>query len=232
MKPTLKIESAKMRAALRDYSKHSKRDLAELINQKAYSILIKAAAQNRVADRGKIIAELGQQATAIRAQKVKFTKRSGVKRGKLITERIYPQALYAIVRWKAGKAGRIIPASQMEAEAKRELGRRLSAVNFMKAGWFAALAPVARAIGKALRAGNMRRAKRAFGGATPATFKGNSTAATFFNTSFNKRENTTDPNPTRWAEDALALAMSQETSNMRQRIAAKLAARAKRMGAR
>jgi hypothetical protein len=232
MKPTLKIESAKMRAALRDYSKHSKRDLAELINQKAYSILIKTAAQNRVSDRGKIITELGQQATAIRAQKVKFTKRSGVKRGKLVTERIYPEALYAIVRWKARKAGKIIPQSEMESEAKRELGRRLSAVNFMKAGWFVALAPVARAIGKALRGGNLRRAKKAFGGATPATFKGNATAATFFNTSFNKPANTTDPKPTRWAEDALALAMQQETANMRQRIADKLAARARRMGSR
>lgn len=232
MKPTLKIEMPRMRAALRDYSKHSKRDIAELINQKAYSVLLKSAAQNRVADRGKIITELGQQATAIRAQKVSFKKRGGVRRGKLVTERIYPEALYAIVRWKARKEGKVISAGQMEAEAKRELGRRLSAVNFMKSGWFAALAPIARAIGKALRAGNLRRAKKAFGGATAAVFKGNATAATFFNTSFNKRENTTDPNPTRWAEDALALALQQETSNMRQRIADKLAKRAKRMGSR
>lgn len=227
MSAKLTIAGNEMQQALKDYAKHSKRGLDELINQKSYSVLIKTAAQNRVADRGKIITELGQQATAIRAQKVRFTKK-GVTRGKIVTERIFTPALYTIVKWKAAKEGRVIPASQLESEAKRELGRRLSAVNFMKSGWFAALEPIARAIGKPLKKGNMKRAKRAFGGGEAAKFKGWKTVANFFNTSFNRPSNTTDKQPTRWAEDALTLALQQETANMRERTAAKLQSLANR----
>ena len=79
LKPTIQINAIEFQNAIVEYSAQSKRGIAELLNQKAYSVLIKAAAQNKVADRGKIISDLGQQATAIRGQKVRFTK-NGVKR--------------------------------------------------------------------------------------------------------------------------------------------------------
>ena len=50
MKPNIQVDTREMNAALKEYAAHSKRDLAEILNQKAYSILIKAAAMNRVAD--------------------------------------------------------------------------------------------------------------------------------------------------------------------------------------
>jgi len=219
-----------MQRALREYAATSKRELAVIVNQKAYSILLKAAGVNRVADKAKIQAELGQQATAIRGQKVRFLKDGSIKRGRIITEKIYTSALYAIVLWKARKKGRVIKSSELEGEAKRELGRRLAAVSYMKSGWFAALEPIARAIGKPLKKGNLRRAGKAKGGGKAAKWFGYRTFVSFFNTSFNKPENTTDPNPTRWAEQALEYGLNQETATMRDRLAKKLAAQAKRQG--
>ena len=217
MKTGLHIDSAEMSRALEEYAKHSKRDMATLVNQKAYSILLKAAGMNRVADRGKIISDLGQQSTAIRAQKVRITK-AGVKRGKMITERIYSPALYAIVRWKAAKSGRKIQASEMEGVARKELSRRLQSVSFMKSGWLAAISNIAASIGK------QRKVRKGYGSSNPA-LPGTSPSASFWNTSFNKPSNTTDKRPTRWAEDALRGGFLAEMQNMRQRIAAKLARR-------
>ena len=225
LKPTIQINAIEFQNAIVEYSAQSKRVIAELLNQKAYSVLIKAAAQNKVADRGKIISDLGQQATAIRGQKVRFTK-NGVKRGKLITEKIYSAALYAIVKWKAAKKGITIAASDMESAARKELARRLSAVAFMKSGWLDAIGGVARAIGKPEK--NKKRAKK-FGASTAAK-PSISPSVQFFNIAFAKASNTTDPAPTRWAEQALSLAMSQETANMRQRTAEKLAQLARRHG--
>ena len=185
LKPTIQINAIEFQNAIVEYSAQSKRGIAELLNQKAYSVLIKAAAQNKVADRGKIISDLGQQATAIRGQKVRFTK-NGVKRGKLITEKIYSAALYAIVKWKAAKKGITIAA---------------------------------RAIGKPEK--NKKRAKK-FGASTAAK-PSISPSVQFFNIAFAKASNTTDPAPTRWAEQALSTALAQETANMRQRTAEKLA---------
>lgn len=217
MKPGIHIDSALFQRTLDEYAKHSKRDMATLVNQKAYSILLKAAGMNRVADKGKIISELGQQSTAIRAQKVRITK-AGVKRGKMITERIYSPALYAIVRWKAAKSGRKIQASEMEGAARKELARRVKSVSFMKSGWLAAISNIAASIGK------QRKVRKGFGSSTPAK-PGASPSASFWNTSFNKPSNTTDKRPTRWAEDALRGGFLAEMQNMRQRIAAKLARR-------
>lgn len=218
LKPTIQINAIEFQNAIVEYSAQSKRGIAELLNQKAYSVLIKAAAQNKVADRGKIISDLGQQATAIRGQKVRFTK-NGVKRGKLITEKIYSAALYAIVKWKAAKKGITIAASDMESAARKELARRLSAVAFMKSGWLDAIGGVARAIGKPEK--NKKRAKK-FGASTAAK-PSISPSVQFFNIAFAKASNTTDPAPTRWAEQALSTALAQETANMRQRTAEKLA---------
>ena len=231
MKPTIRIDTKEMNAALKEYAAHSKRDLQEILNQKAYSILIKAAALNRVADKGKIQSELGQQSSAIRGQKVKFLKGGGIKRGKLIVERIYSPALYAIVRWKAARNGKTITGKQMESEARKELSRRMSAVSFMKSGWFAALENIARKIGKPLKKGNTRKAKRGFGGSSPARWLGWNTSVSFWNTSFNRKQNTTDQNPVRWADAALSEAMRLEVATMKARIAAKLEARARRQAA-
>lgn len=205
-----------MSRALNEYVKHSKRDMATILNQKAYSILLKASAQNRVADKGKIIAELGQRSTAIHAQKVRFTKK-GIKRGKMITEKIFSPALYAIVQWKAKRAGRTVPRNEMEREAQKELARRVSSISFMKSGWLAALGKIGDAIGKPLRS----KKRKAFGDSTPA--KSSETPfVTFENTSFDKPQNTTDKNPTRWAEEALRKGFSQELANIKNRIAEKL----------
>tara|TARA_R110000868_G_C10640296_1_gene744076 strand:+ start:81 stop:710 length:630 start_codon:yes stop_codon:yes gene_type:complete len=206
-----------MSRALAEYAKYSKRDTATLLNQKAYSILIKAAAQNRTADKGKIIAELGQEATAIRAQKVRITK-AGVKRGKMITEKIFAPALYAIVQWKAKRAGRVINSSEMEREAQKELSRRISAISFMRSGWLAAIGNIGAAIGKPSR----QRKRKAFGSSIAAKPE-TSPHVSFENTSFDKAHNTTDKDPTRWAREALQKGFVQETANMRQRIAQKLA---------
>lgn len=227
MKPSIKINEAELQKTFRRYREVSKRGLAEDINQKSYSILIKAAAQNKTADRAKIQDELGQQATAIRGQRIKIRKDGTIQRGKLITERIYGERLYAIVRAKFAKQGRTISAGELESTAKRELSRRMSAINFMKSGWFAALAPIAKAIGKSLKA---KRSQKAFGGATAAKPDSFKPASLFFNTSFNKPENTTDKQPTRWALQALAKAFSQEAADMRQYIAKKMQARLKRAG--
>lgn len=232
MKPNIQVDTREMNAALKEYAAHSKRDLAEILNQKAYSILIKAAAMNRVADKAKIISELGQQASAIRGQKVRILKSGEIKRGKLIVERIYSPALYAIVRWKAAKRGQFIPANQLEAVARKELARRIAAVNYMKSGWFSALKKVAEKIGKPLKKMNTRRAQRGKGDSKPAKWFGWNTVVEFWNDSFNKPENTTDKHPTRWAEQALSAAMAQEVQTMKTRIAAKLEARAKRQQAR
>lgn len=217
MKPTIHFDSTEMNRALEEYAKYSKRDMATLLNQKAYSILLKAAAQNRIADKGKIISELGQQATAIRGQKIRVTK-AGIKRGKMITEKIFAPALYAIVQWKARKAGRVIPSSDMEREAQKELSRRISSISFMKAGWLAAIGNVGAAIGKPSR----QRKRKAFGSSIPAK-PGTSPYVSFENTSFDKAQNTTDKDPTRWAREALQKGFSQEIATMRQRIAQKLA---------
>jgi hypothetical protein len=232
VKPHLKVDTREMNAALAEYAAHSKRDLNEILNQKAYSILIKAAAMNRVADKGKIQAELGQQASAIRGQKVRFLKGGGIKQGKLIVERIYSPALYAIVRWKAAKEGRTITGAQLEAAARKELSRRMSAVSFMKSGWFSALQKIASRIGKPLKKGNTRKATRGFGDSIPARWFGYNTSVSFWNTSFDKPKNTTDPKPTRWAEMALVQAMNEEMATMKARIAAKLEARARRQQSR
>lgn len=222
-----------MQKALAEYAQHSRRGLAEIINQKAYSVLLKAAAQNRVADRARIISELGQQATAIRGQKIKVLKSGKIRPGALLREKIYGSALYAIVRWRAAKKGRQIAASEMEAEAKRELGRRLSAVAFMKSGWFAALGRIGGAIGKPLIAGNARRSGKGFGGSEPAQPLGSRFRTRFWNSSFDLPGNTSDPaRGSGWAEQALEKGMMQETANMRQRTAQKLEAMARRQGSR
>jgi hypothetical protein len=89
----------------------------------------------------------------------------------------------------------------------------------MKSGWLDAIGGVARAIGKPEK--NKKRAKK-FGASTAAK-PSISPSVQFFNIAFAKASNTTDPAPTRWAEQALSTALAQETANMRQRTAEKLA---------
>jgi hypothetical protein len=227
VKPEIKLDTRDFNRALKEYAAESKRDIAELLNQKAYSVLIAAAAINRRADRARVLSELGQQSSSIRANKVRITKSGKVIRGKPVFEKVFSPTLYAIIFAKAKKSGQKI--IDIEAAAQKELSRRLSSISFMKAGWFAALKKVAFSIGKSLKKENSRRGKDAFGDSSPALPK-EKTEVSFWNTSFSRPENTTDTNPTRWAEKAIQKALAQESSNMRQRLASKLQSKARRRG--
>ena len=203
----------------------SKRGLAEDVNQKAYSILIAASKLNKKADKAEID-EFFQKSSNVVGQKVRFLKSGGVKVGNEIRQTSFPPEVFAVVNWKRRKEGKpALRGAELLKAAEKEHSRRKSSVGFMRSGWLAAVANVARKIGKTVTKNTARRAAQNLGESTPAR-EGVNPTAKFWNDAFSKITSSNPPNE--WAAKALQSAIVQETARMGEYVARKMEERARK----
>lgn len=214
---SIRVDTTRLAAQFRRYREFSKRGLAEDVNTKSYHILQAASKFNKRGDKAAIEETFSPQATAT-ATKVRITK-SGVKRGREIVETRFPPNAYAITQAKRRKLGKApLRGEELRAAVTKEFASRKKGIGFMASGWLAAIAKVARAIGKTVGKNAARREAQAIGDSQPAR-PGLNPTARWWNDAFSKTT-TTDP-PTTIAAEALQRAIEQEIRSMGDYIARK-----------
>lgn len=188
--------------ALRRYLPHTKRTLAEIINQKGYAINRTANAITAKADAKRLEAEIGPEAQS-----------------KAIPN---APALAVIINAKRGK-GKGLYGSEMRAAVEKEWRRRKAAINFLRAGFLPGVAAFARSLGKAVgRNASRWAAVHGMGGATPAR-PGVKVEATFFNAAVELAPKSSRPDAAAAkAEAGLERASAQEIASMDKYIERKM----------
>lgn len=135
--PVITVDTREFSAALKEYMKHTKRDLAEVINQKSFSIATAAAKITHKANAAEIKAQLAEIVTATNGRPA---PRAGL-----------------LVNWRRGQKG--LPGlrgQEMDAAITALKKNRAAHVAFLRAGWLPSVAKLARAIGKAPSANAQR----------------------------------------------------------------------------
>lgn len=236
---SLTIDSREFEAALREYMPHTKRDLAEVINQKAYSICVAASKITHAASYQKMLMEVGPIATEIIGQRVRITKHKGVKRGKLITRKVFASTdtgprMALIVNRRLGRQGKPgLYGPDMREAVESKWTTRARAIGFVRAGWLAPLFAMAGALGIKARTPSKKMFERsdikARGWAKSAKASINPTAE-FWNSSGSPI--TTKDLAPEVASDGLEKAIAQEIQRMGEHVAKKLQERANKYAAR
>jgi hypothetical protein len=203
---SLVVDTREFSAAVKEYMKHTKRDLAEVINQKYFSITTAAAKMTHKAAAAQIRAELEEIVTATNGT-------SAPRAALLVNRNRYP-----------GLRG-----AEMEQAIERLKKNRASHIAFVRAGWLPAVASAARAIGKP-PSGNAVRWENAtavngtgkLGGGTAAKESINPTAE-FWNAAGDISPKATKPGGAQdFAAAGLQSAISQEIGRMAAHVAQKL----------
>jgi hypothetical protein len=129
MEPRFTIDSREFSKALREYKDVSKSSLVEIIIRRTLFILRRALARTPLATRAAV-----EQAVNLVGTKLRRDKKTGLlKKGANV---------YGTVRWLEGrivkkwqKEGRSFTHADVVKEARKGLGRRLSAIGSLRAGW-------------------------------------------------------------------------------------------------
>lgn len=217
MKPEIKIDTREFQRTLKSYMEWSKKDLAFVINDKAFRMAKAASFFNFKADKAKISASLladgkngAPRAAAIINRNLKLGGPMGERVSKIVKEPI-------------GKG--LFGAKMREAE-KKFIKAMSGAASFMSSGWLPAVAAFGRASGQTkFNKNTLRAEKKNLGGATLAR-PGMNPVAVLWNAAFSKPENTSNPNAIKHAETALSKAMIQEQASMAKYIERKMQQRA------
>jgi hypothetical protein len=144
LSPSIRIDTTKLNAAIREYMSFTKKDLAEVINTKAFFIALKALQYTPAAKQARIQAELYRTVPA------KVIKR---RYGRVSAKGAPPvRLIYLIVNARQRQAGRKgLKGSAMAEAAQKIIGARMASVGFEKAGWVWALRDLAPFVPSATR---------------------------------------------------------------------------------
>lgn len=185
-------------AAIKELMKYSRRDIAEELNQKAYSITLSASKITYKA-----------QTQEIRA---KFDE--------------HPELIaMAINKWRGANGLKGLKGRDMHEAIRVERNRRIRAAGFLRAGWLAAVATLASAIGKEFRqAKTAERFQKISGGANKA-IPSDRPGVTFWDATISKVTRNLGL-ARQYVEIGLQAAMNQETRRIAEHIERKLQARA------
>jgi hypothetical protein len=223
----LTISTSEFTSELRKYVEVSKKEIAEVINAKAFFIALKALKYTPTAKAASIRSELMAKVSGRR-----FDKKTGQWK---FSHATVPR-LYLIInarRRKAGKPG--LRGSDMEAAAKGMLRARQHAAGFEKSGWAWSLKDLANYVPSALKyaqSHDLRIGQTQLGGATPAQ-PGDFPTAFIANRAWPKHE----PAKGRGERlqtlmgDALSKAIQEETDSMTEYVRQKMSASARKFSA-
>jgi len=203
---------------------HTRRGLAEVVNQKAYSVALAASKITKKAEVTDVVSAIG-----VVAREVALTK-PGAKRRTRGGRAIYAMASHhsaplaaVILNARRGRRGRPgLYGADMRRAIHRMVGARKAATGFVRAGWLVAVARLARAIGRVPRRDALRWMSRTrAGGANPARTAGFRVQALLWHQLVARRRTVSDV-PGRLATEGLRIAMAQEVVRMHERIEAKM----------
>lgn len=137
MQASFKINTAAFRNTLNEYKNYTKRDLATILNTKAFFIARGAARNTHRANAGKIATEFGK---AFKLNTLKSGKFSRNKRGKFVfgaMGRDIEAPLLALIinkqRGRSGKKG--LQGAEMEDMMRRVFRARMASIAFLASGF-------------------------------------------------------------------------------------------------
>jgi hypothetical protein len=141
---SIRIDTTRLNSAIREYMNHTKKDLAEVVNTKAFFIALKALRYTPAAKEARISAEL------FRTVPAKVLKR---RYGRVSAKGQAPvRLIYLIVNARQRQAGRKgLKGAAMADAAQKIIGARMASVGFEKAGWVWALRDLAPFVPSAAR---------------------------------------------------------------------------------
>lgn len=201
----MRIDLTEWRSTMRQYMVHTKKDLATVLNEKAYRICWGAFNRTHRAEAGRIRSALMQQVTATRADG---------STGQAPLAGVLAQKL-AKSRTGSGHKTR----SDLRRAVRGFVGRRVAATAFMRSGWLQSIESFARALGKPLRRDKFSKNRNRGGGlvARPSWRP----SATLYNSALAKRTSNTG-SLEQFAGKALREAIAAEVASMRTYIERKL----------
>lgn len=237
MKADLKINQSEFRSALREYVKHTKRDLPTILNTKGFYIARGAARSTHKASEAAIKTYFGA-AMVLKLVRGKGGMRfSRNKRGEstlgAMSKHNAP-LLAVIINSKRGKSGRKgLQGADMVEAVKRTYKAILASIGFIKSGWIPAIKGFEPFAEKKSSAPPMDKGAKVIGqnkgGVIPAR-ESWTPKAIFWNSASAKRDHKGALD--RYATEGLQKAINDEVRSMREYIERKLQATANRFNAR
>lgn len=221
---SIQIDTRDFAETLKRYMEHTKKDLAEVVNTKAFFVCLKALKHTPAARAAQIERELRQKIIVDRPEGKTIIRRSrkGVARINLIVN---------ARRKKKGLPG--LQGAAMEAESLKVINARKASVGFAKAGWVWALrdlAPLVPSAARYAQTHNIRIGSTPLGSSVAAQPSVTPTAQ-IANRAFPRR--TANASSAQRLRDlmtyALARAIDEEEDDMLQYIERKMQARAVEM---
>ena len=175
LQPTFKLDAREFNEAMRQSAYYSKRSTPEIVNTAMFYAARGSVRGTPKADAQAIRQELGVVGKKEIGQKIRILKSGRVKRGRMVTEKVYASSdvdgvsfAEAILRAREAKKGtKRLSHDEMLAAVQKFVANRLRSVAFLKSGWLPAIARLGAAIGQTARgAGKMY--QNAKGSGTPA----------------------------------------------------------------
>lgn len=225
MSVSFQVDLSEFNRAIIEHAKvDTKRSMAEIVNQNAYSVGLAASKMTFRADKEKIAADLGRKVTDI-SQNIRILKDGTVKAGRINKRNTYGKLAYAIVNARRKKNDEpALHGPEMAAAVNALYNRRVRAIGYLRFGWLASIAGIAWAIGKPIRLIDERRGRSI--PARPSV----SPWAELLNSSFS--DNTSNPDAPRYAAEGLQAAIRQQIGRMRDWAAGHLQRQADKFSAR
>jgi len=214
MTPRIKIDSRAFQVALQKYMAVSKRSLAEVINQKSYSIALAATSLTHRAAKAKIRADLTSAAKGANAPLAAVIINSYLKKGGAKGD-----------RWakNIGKpVGKGLYGKEMAEAVKVFISKSQAAASYVRSGWLPSVALFAKAIGKTPGRNAAKWAKKTDIGGGEKAKPGLNPTSKFWNQAGAKDEFTTKKEAPKHALSGLKLAIDQEVRRMGEYLTRKL----------
>lgn len=134
MPATFTWDATVFNRTLKTYLEHTSLTIAQAMNKKGYDLVLQAGALTKKADVATIKAEIGPIGSRLVGQKIRITKK-GVKRGRMMAEKKFPDLLYAIAVKSMGAGA---TWEEIQNLAERIYGARIRSAAYIKQGWIPA----------------------------------------------------------------------------------------------
>ena len=134
MAATFSWDATVFNRTLKTYLELTSLTIAQAMNKKGYDLVLYAGKFTKKADINQIKAELGPIGSRLVGQKIRIT-RKGVKRGRMMAEKKFPDLLYAIAVKKLGAGA---TWEEIQNLAERIYGARIRSAGYLKQGWIPA----------------------------------------------------------------------------------------------
>jgi predicted component of type VI protein secretion system len=233
MNVTLKVDTREFEATRKEYMRYTKRDLATILNTKAFFIARRAVIETPRVSLNRLGYEFGaaniprfsqKKQRFVRTRKYEFNAKafgSEVPRLAVIIN---------ARRAKAGKKG--LEGAEMAKALQKVFNARRKSTGFMASGWLGAVAALdvitSDRRGVAPRDSSVKRVGRMKGGATAAKASGWTQTATIWNTASTTRDRKAALNT--YGIPALQRAIDFEVASMKEYMERKLRERLQKLG--